>query len=118
MSKRTPRSVKAACDKLFSLIIRSKGSCERCSMTDYSQLHCAHIYSRKFGSVRFDEDNALCLCARCHRWGHDNPTEFADFVNEKKNTSSLKIIKELLTKRKLADWLELESELKQKLNDN
>jgi len=120
MAKRTPKSVKASCDKIFSKIIRSKGACERCGGVD--NLQCAHIYSRKFGSVRFDEDNALCLCAKCHRWGHDHPLEFADFAHEIKETEPMKVQKlkwrkEQIVKRKMADWLELEEELKQKLNE-
>lgn len=116
--RRTPRSVKANCDRLFSKLIRSKGKCERCSGTD--NLQCAHIYSRKFGSVRFDEDNALCLCAGCHRWGHDNPLGFAALVNNVKGSDGVSLIawkKEQLVKRKLADWITLEAELKAKLGD-
>lgn len=113
MARRTPRSVKRSCDKLFSELIRSRGRCERCGSKNY--LQCAHIYSRKFGSVRFDEENALCLCAKCHRWGHDNPLEFARFVEKKRVYDRLVKKKNKIVKRKLADWLELEQEIKAKL---
>jgi hypothetical protein len=110
MARRTPKSVKASCDKLFSLNVRSLGYCKRCGNTQ--TLQCCHIYSRKFGSIRFDYDNAICLCARCHRWGHDNPTEFSDWVGEFTDLVKLKVKKNVLTRRKLRDWLQLESELK------
>lgn len=118
MSKRTPRSIKKSCDKVFSILIRSRGRCERCGSRD--NLQTAHIYSRKFGSVRFDEDNAVCLCARCHRWGHDNPVDFTRWLDEYLPTGHMiKLLakKNQIVKRKLADWLELEEELKQKLNE-
>ncbi len=119
MSKRTPRSVKRSCDTLFSKIVRARGECRRCGETKYELLHTAHIYSRKFGSVRYDENNVLCLCAKCHRWAHDAPTEFTDFIREGSGSEALfalQLKKNKVVKRKLADWLELEEELKEKLN--
>jgi len=112
---RTPKSVKASCDKLFSKLIRSKNQCERCGNPIYEQLHCAHIYSRKFGSVRFDENNAKCLCAKCHRWAHDNPTEFTKWLSRTVDLDKLMLKKNKVVKRKLADWLTLEEELKRNL---
>lgn len=117
MSKRTPQSVKASCDKLFSQLVRSRGMCQRCGETRYELLQTAHIYSRKFNSVRFDEDNAICLCARCHRWGHDNPTEFTDWLSSFVNLDALKVKKNVVSKMKLYNWLELEETLKYKLNE-
>jgi len=109
--KRTPRSVKRSCDKLFSEIVRSAGLCARCGESEYRLLQCAHIYSRKFNSVRFDEANAVCLCARCHRWGHDNPPEFIDWVEHLVDLKTLRVKKNRVSKMKLHDWLELEEEL-------
>lgn len=113
--KRTPKSVKASCDRLFSKLIRSRAKCERCGRSSGVQLQCAHIYSRKFGSVRFDPLNARCLCASCHRWGHDNPVDFGEWVQETMNIHDLNLLSQhrnTPVKRKLADWLILESELK------
>lgn len=46
------------------------------------QLQCAHIYSRRYVNTRWDLENSLCLCARCHRWGHDKPLDFARWVED------------------------------------
>lgn len=115
MSPRTPRSVKRSCDKLFSEIVRGRGKCEKCGESKYELLHTAHIYSRKFGSVRYDQDNAVCLCAKCHRWAHDMPIEFTYWLDKFVDLDDLQLRKNLIVKRKLADWLELEEELKEKL---
>lgn len=72
--------MKAECDKLWSKIIRDYGKCEKCESTHY--LQAAHIYSRRFVATRHDLNNGLCLCAKCHRWGHDKPLDFGKWVEE------------------------------------
>jgi hypothetical protein len=76
------KPLKAKCDKLFSQFIRSLGECERCHRSVRVQLQTAHIFSRRYVSTRYEPLNALCLCAGCHRWGHDNPVEFVEFIKE------------------------------------
>lgn len=76
MSKAQSISKRKA-DVLFSQIIRSIGRCEFCGRSAGVQLQAAHVISRKFGNTRTDFQNVLCLCASCHRKGHDNPLEFA-----------------------------------------
>lgn len=68
-------------DKLFSEIVRSIGQCEKCGSK--TNLQCAHIYSRRYRNTRWDSLNALCLCAGCHFWAHQNPLDFAKFVEER-----------------------------------
>lgn len=65
-------------DKLCSLIIRSRGRCERCGSV--KSLQCCHIFSRTYRSLRWSLDNLLCLCAKCHFWCHLNPIGFSQFV--------------------------------------
>lgn len=61
-------------DVLFSKKVREKGFCERCSKTE--NLQCAHIYSRKHKWLRWESENALCLCAGCHMfWWHLEPAQ-------------------------------------------
>lgn len=84
--KTKPMSKKAwkeRCDRLFSMAIRERGSCERCGASYYPDLQCAHIVSRKYLGVRWDWDNAFCLCKGCHYWGHANPLEWDEFVESK-----------------------------------
>lgn len=63
----------AQLDREFSLLIRSKGKCERCNSTQH--LQTSHIYSRRYMSIRWSVMNAMCLCAGCHWWWTLNPTE-------------------------------------------
>ena len=78
-----PKAVKpktpsrAVLDDLFSRYIRRFGECQfwgvggiPCS----SQLHCSHIHSRTYNSLRWDARNAVCCCAAHHRWQHNHPT--------------------------------------------
>ena len=68
-----------ACDKAFSELIRSNGACEKCLRTD-TKLDCAHVIPRTNKTLRWDINNALSLCFRCHtRWAHQNPLEFASW---------------------------------------
>lgn len=82
--KATRRSIIKKLDKLFSEKIRSVGFCQHCGKK--SGLQCAHIFSRKNYSIRWDEENAVCLCLRCHLyWAHKEPVEFTKWVTEFKN---------------------------------
>ena len=61
-------------DVWFSKYIRQRDNwtCQFCGRRrhneeDSQKFHCAHIFSRRFESVRFYEDNAMCLCNRCHQ---------------------------------------------------
>lgn len=48
-----------------------------------AKIECAHIFSRRHKSVRFDPKNAMALCFKCHeRYTEDNPAWEA-FVIEK-----------------------------------
>lgn len=71
---------KIEADRLFSLIIRSRGHCARCRTT--TNLQCAHIVSRRYLSVRWKTVNAFCLCAKDHTWFTHNPLEWELWVYE------------------------------------
>lgn len=61
-------------DTAFSNYIRERDrwTCQycgrvKCEWESGRCFHCAHIFSRKFESTRFYDDNAMCLCATCHK---------------------------------------------------
>lgn len=63
------------CDILFSRIVRSRGRCERCLVghpvflggeVTHPGFDTAHILGRRYSATRCVEDNAWCLCRRCH----------------------------------------------------
>ena len=70
--KKTKSQLKKQADKLFSEIIRKKGACQMCGKT--SNLQAAHIVTRSNLHLRYDFNNALCLCSGCHlfKW-HKEP---------------------------------------------
>lgn len=78
--KVSKKSLTHKLDIVFSKVVRSVGRCERCSSSH--ELQCAHIYSRRYVHTRWHSLNALALCASCHFWAHQNPRDFAKFVNE------------------------------------
>lgn len=70
-------------DMVFSKKIRERDRrCLRCGQTE--MLQCAHLISRTYKALRWNPNNAICLCYRDHIfWAHKNPLEFAEFVREK-----------------------------------
>lgn len=83
MRKPTKSSLTTKLDTICSLIVRSRGACEKCGLADYSKLQAAHIFSRVYRSVRWDcRDNILCLCQSCHFHAHRNPILFADWLKD------------------------------------
>lgn len=61
-------------DIYFSWIIRAPGRCLKCGTTN--NLQCAHIVSRGYKSVRWDEDNAVPLCRADHVLFTHRPIEW------------------------------------------
>src|SRR5690606_9811550 len=66
------KGLKAKATKLHSLVVRSRGRCERCGST--SNLQAAHIVPRRYSVTRCDPEAAWALCAGCHL----RTTEHAD----------------------------------------
>ena len=79
----TKKSLKTKADQLFREIVRKDKICEWCGHPGIkSDFECAHIFSRRYLSTRWDLLNALCLCHACHRRAHSQPVEFTEFVKE------------------------------------
>lgn len=72
-------ALKRKATALHSQFVRARdGKCVRCgAMT--GQLQCAHIISRRYAATRTDEQNAVCLCAVCHRRLTEHPHEHVAF---------------------------------------
>ena len=106
-------------DVLFSKIVResSSGKCDKCGSR--LKVQCAHVFSRHNMSVRWDFDNALPLCWRCHFWwAHKEPIQFNDFVAKKLGAIHFNLLKaRVLRIKKWEQWelLALRDELKHKL---
>lgn len=71
---------KAKALKLHSLLVRSRGVCQRCGEADYSKLQCAHIRRRTYSATATDEANAWALCFKCHFAVDTDASEFMALV--------------------------------------
>ena len=69
---------RATADKWFSDITRSAGRCLKCGTTQY--LQCAHVFSRRYYAIRWDEKNAVCLCRSCHVYFTHRPIEWEMYI--------------------------------------
>lgn len=73
-------------DCLFSEYIRKRaikeaGGCQRCyaPKLSYLELQCAHMFSRKGFTVRWNPDDACGICGGCHLYIDSHPIEKIDF---------------------------------------
>lgn len=119
MSRRTVRSVKVSCDRLWSRLVkvRAGGVCERCgSSPENSQgFHSHHVFGRSNHRLRFEPRNGCALCWSDHRWAEEMPLEFADWFRETRPEDASWLSEENqrgLLKRSLNDYLELEESLR------
>lgn len=90
---KSKKTLKREADTLWSEIIRDAGECVRCQRKDI-KLEAAHIYSRRNLSTRYDLNNGLCLCTGCHFWAHQNPIDFAEWVDKYLGEGSLQELKD------------------------
>lgn len=68
-------------DRLFSVLTRAGGKCLNCGST--GRLQCAHGFSRRYRSVRWDPRNAFCLCQGCHMFYTHRPLEWDEWLLER-----------------------------------
>ncbi len=81
---------KKVCDRLWSSIIRARlesKACELCGETKY-RLNAHHLISRQSLKYRWDLNNGISICGKCHKWGitavHVSPWFLEQALKEKK----------------------------------
>ena len=72
---------RARADRTFAASVRSKGKCIA-EGEHLGYLQCAHIISRRYHNIRWDERNAICLCARHHAYFTHHPVEWDTWIEE------------------------------------
>jgi len=77
------KHLKAECDRLFSLEIRSRGECESGRPTHNGGLQCAHGFSRRYLTIRWNPNNAWAFCAGCHTYYTARPDEWSFWLMDK-----------------------------------
>jgi len=78
-------------DVLFSQVVRARANytCEYCGQQPKARgMHCSHFHSRRKKSVRWNLDNAACLCMGCHTYLDGNPYVHTEWF--KKRLGSVK----------------------------
>lgn len=77
-------SRKRLADRLFGQVIRWAGYCEAMEgrIECKGPLQCAHIFSRRYHAVRWNEVNALSLCAGHHTYWTHRPDEWWIWIHE------------------------------------
>ncbi len=116
MSKRTQKSIRASCDRLWSLLIRQNGFCERCGLNGRLEAH--HAYGRANFRLRFEPRNGVAMCHQCHRWAESFPILFSEWFQEIRLADYLFLAHEHrkgTIRRTTRDYLELEAWLKDQL---
>lgn len=68
-------------DKIVGDLIRGRGKCEKCGRRD--KLQWCHIVGRSAKRIKWDLDNAVCLCQLCHFRFTNHFHEFYAFIGEK-----------------------------------
>lgn len=100
-------------DILWSKKVRSVEICQLCGKKGV--LHAHHIYSRRHYNTRWDIDNGICLCYRCHLFFvHKDTYEAAKAIEKVKGKELL----EKLSKKKniIRDYYDYEQILKELQN--
>lgn len=106
---------KGKADKLYSLIIRSIGECEKCGYmcdcpnkpfthTTGCKLTTSHIISRRYSATRTWELNGQCLCFSCHRRLTDFPREFSHWITESIGSEAYEELRERAETVTKVDW--------------
>lgn len=103
-------SLKAKCDKVFSVFIRTRDidrneqtTCVTCGLTDHwKNLQCGHFVSRVCLATRFLEINAHAQCFACNVWRRGNPAEYAGYLQRTYGHGVIE--KLLLEKRKTVKY--------------
>jgi len=106
---------KGKADKLYSLIIRSIGECEKCGYmcdcpnkpfthTTGCKLTTSHIISRRYSATRTLEANGQCLCFSCHRRFTDFPREFSHWITESIGSEAYEELRERAETLTKVDW--------------
>ena len=79
------KPIKKKCDIAFSLAVRKHGRCQFAGLDKVhcgGILNCAHIEGKGALRLRFDQQNALCICAGHHVFYTYHPTAFNELVAE------------------------------------
>jgi hypothetical protein len=67
----TKKTLRNKCDRVVGAKVRELGYCEICGSTE--NLQWVHFISRGVIKLRYEKKNNGCVCASCHKLGHNSP---------------------------------------------
>ena len=89
VSENPMKELRREADRLCGLIVRSRGGCEYAPCGARTDLQWAHIFTRGYHKIRWDEDAALCLCRRHHCFFTYRPLAWLEWLSEKLGPAKL-----------------------------
>ena len=122
-NKSERKTIRNKLDKLWRLIIRSGGCCELCGSRGKLDAH--HIEGRSPMHLRWDLENGIALCFRCHRLGvHSEASsvqaEFREKIASLRGYDTLEKLKQMRYKIKkygIQDLSDLHKHYQEKLEN-
>jgi hypothetical protein len=86
-------------DQAFSKCVRERAGwkCEKCDKQHEENsmgLHCSHIFSRRFRTIRWAGDNAQALCYGCHSWYGGNPADSGKWIEDLLGEGHIELLRE------------------------
>ena len=121
----TVKSLIAACDTLFSKIIRFRdlpelhGFCACCrKLIQYNGCHCGHYVSRQFWKYRWDERNAAACCVHCNTFLEGNKGPLSRWIDKKWGAGTAEMLdgtKNGGRKPRIYELAEIKRQLEEKL---
>ncbi len=122
-------------DTLFSEVIRKRaiklvGGCEICLKPKYDiqkdngdiypswmQLQTSHYHGREEKSVRFDEDNAIGVCGKCHQYLGAHPHEHSEIFKKRLGEEGYDLLRSRIRYNTKLDRKAIELHLKALIKD-
>lgn len=102
-------------DRLFSLLIRSEGSCAArgdAGVACNGALQCAHGFSRSYRNTRWDERNAWPLCQAHHTFYTHRPIEWTIWMKDRMGENLYLIVQATALQTKAPDLEAILAELR------
>lgn len=109
------RPNKKTADDLFREVIRNKYNsiCQNCSSKYNPQV--AHLISRGYYTTRWDINNAVILCSRCHTYYTFKPLQWEDFIKNRIGEKKWKELREKALEYKKIDYQAIMNDLIEQL---
>ena len=120
MKSKSLKLAKAKADRYFSEYIRQRDMDKPCITCGKhtSEKDCGHFISRRFESVRMDEQNAHGQCIKCNRFEYGNQFEHGQQIDKiyGQGTAEKILLKsKMFCKRNQNDYEEIANYFKNKL---